>query len=282
MDVRTILVGNSLTAGWLAYQGDLVRAFGHSVDNIGIGGQGADSIGARYGGYPAKVSADVVLLGSGAVSITLNVGPFSDTNSRFPVIVSGIPGTFVSATVSDSFRSRTFTRDAPGIPTKVWAGTPVLSRFTYRDEWPVFGMGRNGFSQTGAIPKIIAAIQGCIDWAHADAREHALVWSIPPFAGEENGAPARAVLDAANAAIRDAFPTQWVDLAGYLRSEEALRSVGRTPTSQDLTDIAAGMTPTTFRTTTANTVDAGHFGPLGYAALNLRLMAEYEARDWIS
>lgn len=75
-----------------------------------------------------------------------------------------------------------------------------------------------------------------------------------------------------NAAIKAAFPRQWVDWAGYLTSTVTLGQVGITPTSQDLTDIADGITPQSFRG------DDLHFNAIAYDAINVLILREMASR----
>ncbi|PZE66885.1 hypothetical protein [Curtobacterium sp. MCBD17_021] len=272
--------GDSLSANWGKQAADLSTRLGNrTLVNQGIGGQTSLQIAARQGGAPTRATvAGGVIPASGSVSVTLSVALRSDTNVPSNVVIAGVAGTFV-ATDASNYLTGTFTRKAAGLPAVAPAGSPVQTGYEYRDMWPIYWYGRNNFKDQNGAAQIVSDLRGSLEWNQH--RAHALILSIPPWAGEENGLAIRTILDNTNAAIRDAFPREFVDTAARLRSADVITATGNTPTAQDLTDIANGLTPTVFRLTNADgSVDPGHLGPVGYTALNMIVNEIYTSRGW--
>ncbi|MDT0211250.1 hypothetical protein [Curtobacterium sp. BRD11] len=271
--------GDSLTANSSSSAADLsTRLGGRTIVTQGIGGQTSPQIAARQGGTPARATVTGGLIpASGSVAVTLSERLRSDTTTSTPVVIAGVAGSFV-ATDSTAYLAGTFTRTTAGLPAVVPPGTPVQTGYEYRDMWPILWYGRNSFTSDAAQAQIVSDLRGSLEWNYH--REHALILSIPPWVGEETGSSGRARLDAANAAIRDAFPREFVDTSARLRNADVITASGNTPTQQDLTDIANGLTPTVFRTGSNGTVDNGHLGPAGYIALNMIINEIYTARGW--
>jgi hypothetical protein len=270
--------GDSLTANSADSSPDLASRLGRAVVVQGIGGQLSQSIAARQGGVPSRATVQGgIIPASGSVTVTLTVPIRSDVTITFPVTIAGVAGTFI-ATDSAGYLTGTFTRTTAGLPAVVPDGTPVQTGFPYRDMWPIYWYGRNNIKTAGAAAQIISDLRGSLEWNNR--RDHALILSIPPFVGEEVGTTIRTTLDGINAAIRDAFPREFVDLSARLRNPDVITATGNTPTQQDLTDIANGLTPTVFRTGSSGNVDAGHFGPTGYLAINMLLAEIYTSRGW--
>lgn len=278
--------GDSLTANSAGSATQLSTALGgRPVFTQGIGGQTSQQIAARNGGVPTRVTVTGgIIPASGTVGMTLTMKLRSDTTSAYPIVVAGVAGTF-QATDSTAYLTGTFTRTTPGLPAVVPAGTPATAGHDSREYWPILWAGRNNFKNTGDNTQIVSDLQGMLDWSAQ--REHALIFSIPPWVGEEDGngtAPRttyRDKLDLANSSIRDAFPREYVDVSARLRNADVITATGHTPTTQDLADIANGLTPTIFRTGSDGvTVDDGHLGPVGYTALYTIIAEIYTSRGW--
>ncbi|WIB25436.1 hypothetical protein [Curtobacterium sp. MCSS17_015] len=278
--------GDSLTANSESSAAQLSALLNNrTVVTQGIGGQTSQAIAARNGGVPTRVTVTGgVIPASGSVTMRLTVRLRSDLTGSTPLVVAGVAGTFV-ATDSSDYLTGTFTRTKAGMPAVVPNGEPAQTGYDYRDMWPIYWYGRNNFKQTDTVgrtdfpERIVADIRGSLEWNNC--RDRALVLSIPPWVGEESGKGIRAKLDEANAALRDAFPREYVDTAARLRNADVIRATGNTPTDQDLADISNGLTPTVFRLHNSDgSVDAGHFGSVGYQALYMVIAEIYAARGW--
>ena len=133
--------------------------------------------------------------------------------------------------------------------------------------------GRNSFKDV-APALIVASIRAMIDYLTPRVKR-VVVMSIPPWVGEEFGTANRAKLDACNAAIQAAFPEFWLDISAWLRTEQAATAAGITFVSDDLTDIANGLTPRSLRS------DSGHLNAGGNVAIGQRVHQESQIRGWM-
>lgn len=261
--------GDSLTAG--GWPATLSALCGLPVYNGGWGGQGYSQIAARQGGVPARLTvAGNTIPVSGPVTVTsvLN-SPLSDGGSR-QGLLAGILGmlTMAGGVV-------TFTRSVAGVA----VSCPAKSYFTpsdglsYADRHVTIWTGRNSFKDV-APALIVASIRAMIDYLTPRVKR-VVVMSIPPWVGEEFGTANRAKLDACNAAIQAAFPEFWLDISAWLRTEQAATAAGITFVSDDLTDIANGLTPRSLRS------DSGHLNAGGNVAIGQRVHQESQIRGWM-
>ncbi|MBY4225555.1 fibronectin type III domain-containing protein [Rhodococcus fascians] len=274
--------GDSLTANWTASIGPLYTALGRAaLDNqsFGIGSQKSDQIAARQGGKPAKLAAALVLpAGTAATAITLDIdmlqgaGVATSGTRSLAVSIMGIKGTLTATNPGTTPWTYTFARTTSGYGMTIPSGTPVVAGVAYHDHLPIIWTGRNSAQLAGAATDIPALIEAMLK----NTRHHdrALVLSIPPDAAETTGTGTRTTLDAVNAAIRDAFPANFVDAAAWVRDPAVLTGLGYTLTTQDNTDIANGITPTQFRS------DTLHLNATGYVVLNALIELEYRAREY--
>lgn len=268
--------GDSLTANSGASAAALSALLGRPIVTQGIGGQDSREISARQGGVPSRVTVTGgVIPASGSVEITLTQ-KLRSSATAWKGVISGVAGSFTPTNLT-SYLVGTFTRDTAGIPVKVPSGTPFQTGYDYRAHWPIIWLGRNNFKLSTDAAQIASDLAGMLAWCTADAREHALVYSIPPWPGEYVGGPyanERARLDQANAAIRDVAPTAFVDTSAILRNLDVLTAVGITPTADDIAAVANDATPPSFQTAD------GHFNDKGYEALYIATDMIYAARGW--
>lgn len=271
--------GDSLSAGWASSQPALGIKLGRQISNQGIGGQTSVQISARQGGRPTMVTVTGgVIPATGSVPVALSKALRSDSTTSVPGVLAGVAG-LIKADASP-YLTGVFTRSTAGFEVQLPVsadGTPhpvpFQTGFAFRNHWPIFWVGRNNFKGENDAAQIVADLTGMMAWIGDDARQHALILSIPPWVGEEfTGSRGR--LDLANNAIRDAFPTAYVDTSAMLRSAAMLTAVGIAPTAEDLTNIANGLTPASFRS------DSGHLNAKGYEALNLITEMIYTSKGW--
>lgn len=279
LPARLLQAGDSLTENWGSNNNnvELRDYFGASnVTNIGKGGQTSPQITARQGGVPAMLTiSGGKLPASGGVTVTPDSNLFymnaaSGAWSQEGILL-GVPGV-LSVSKSNGTYVYTFTRTSPGVEVASPTSAPFLTGQVWRDRVMTIGIGRNNF-KTSTPEQIVAHIRGMIEWSTRNPSDH-IVLSIPPSTAETPGTADRTALDAANAALAAAFPRQWVDWAGYLRSEVTLGQAGITPTLQDLADIANAVTPTSFR----GSGDNLHFNAAAYDVINTLILAAFAAR----
>lgn len=250
--------------------------------NAGYASNLSFQVAMRAGGWAIRVK-----LTGGAIPATGNVAveasapsylPQTD-NYRHPVAIAGVTG-YISR-YGDS-GPILFTRSSPGeaVPAPGWQTVtldpvepdPKQTLGTSKGYSMIVAMGRNDLLRGGRIENVLMNIRKTIG-ANAASAPSVLVWSIAPWSHETAGTVARTKLDSWNAAIAAAFPEYFCDPCAYMRTPAAFTDLGLTPTPQDTQDMAAGLTPTTFRSDTA-----GHFSEQGNKAWANFMLSEMKKR----
>lgn len=262
---------DNLVTGSSAWVTQLSALTGRSHFNGGWYNERHDQIAARQGGLPALVTLPGnVTASSGATTISAIINkPVLQSSSRtVHGTLAGVPGTIQEA-VTDTV---TFTPDVPGayaVPAKS-AFTPTNGE-TYRDRTVTIWSGRNNVYDTD--PKlVVAAIRSMIDYLSPNVKR-VMVMEVPPSTTDSNATDLLAA--AMNTAVREAFPAYWLPIATWLRTDEAATAAGITFTTEDQADIAAGNTPTSFRS------DQVHLNAAGCTAVAYRVYQEAQKRGWL-
>jgi lysophospholipase L1-like esterase len=266
-------IGDSMTAGaggggttYPIVLQSLLTADGHTgvVRNGGVGGETSVTITARTGAYPFIVNVTGGSIpASGGVAITFRsingqpTQPLLQGSTSMVGMLGDLPGT-----ISQSGGTYTFTRTTAG--TSIVADRPLAF---YRDDnklrrgdIAIIWIGQNGPSNTRAIEDARAIVQYL---TALDKRF--LVISKP---GGTSSA------DTDDAAWFAAFGRRFLPVRQYM-VEFGLQDAGITPTSQDLTDIAAGTVPTSLR------VDSVHWTAAGYTILGNLLFNRLTEMGWV-
>lgn len=261
--------GDSLTAG--GWPTTLAALCGLPVYNGGWSGQGYSQISARQGGVPARLTVAgnaIPALGSVGITSVLN-NPLSDGGARQGVLAG------VSGMLSMASGTLTFTRSVAGEVVSCPAKTYFFPSdgVSNTDRHITIWCGRNSFKD---IPPalIVASINSMVHYLTPRVKR-VIVMSIPPWVGEELGTSMRSKLDACNQAIQAAFPEYWLDISAWLRTVDAATASGITFTTDDMTDIANGLTPRSLRS------DAGHPNAAGHVAIGKRVYQESQIRGWM-
>lgn len=275
--------GDSHAENWNPHTGALATSLGFPVVARGVSGQNSAEISARQGGVPPLVAvAGNAIPASGSVAVTTlmsdgaNVSPLrhgAGGTRSVPAILAGVLG---NLRTDDQGATYHFDRLESGYVVPVPPASPLLLGLAFKPTRPVFLAPRNDVGRSIAatlwrtpLEKIVSRYERMAQWGAASG--DFLVLSMLPWADEdEDGAQARADV---NAALRDAFPQQWLDWAAWLRTDSAFAAAGVTKTAQDITDIASGVTPTSFR------YDLGHLNAAGYAAANAFLALAIQSRE---
>ncbi|WP_458116962.1 hypothetical protein [Arthrobacter sp. D2-10] len=275
------LWGDSMTAPGSGYGERLTAETGGvPTRNYGIGGQFTEAVSARQGGYPATVTfPDNTLPASGAVTVTTSVIIYSSPSgaglSSGGVTIAGVHGTL---TRDNATGTVTFTRDTPGSAVWVPPTTPIITdeATLNRGQMAVIWSGRNGFKITPP-EDIVLRLQKMVEYMTA-GRKRFLILEVAPDASEvsvPSPTADRVKLDALNALLLRTFPHQFVPVAQYLRGP-ALSDLGLSPTAQDNTDIANGVTPTSLRS------DGLHLNANGNTAAARLIANTLRAKGWIT
>lgn len=189
------------------------------------------------GGVTVTLAAD-----DGGVVAPLVQGSSSQIN---PCVVAGVTGT-----LGLSGGVYTFTRTEPGAAVQVRRPAPLIPPNRNRlGDILILWWGQNdGFTEANA-PGIIARHKATLEAAPVIRRRYLIV-----------GAPSGTDASQANAdaLFIQAFGRRYVNIRKLLSSAASFDEAGLTPTSDDLTAIAAGSVPPSLRS------DAIHFNAAGY------------------
>lgn len=269
--------GDSMTddavTGVDAWVNKLSALTGRSHFNGGWYQQTADQIAARQGGLPAIVTVSGnVTAATGATTITsiVNKPVLASSTRSVPGTLAGIPG-FIKEPTSGNVQ---FTPDQAGvysIPAKsLFIPT---NGFSYKDRVVTIWSGRNNVPLSTDPILVVAAIRAMIDYLTPRVKRVIVMEVVP---AEFDDSTMRTYTATLNAAIKAAFPEFWLDIATWLRTTDAAAAAGITFDSDDLTDIANGNTPGSFRS------DSTHLNATGCTAVAARVYSEAQRRGWLA
>lgn len=282
------IIGDSIAERWEPWQQFLETATRRYVDNYGIGGQRSTEIYPRFGASFVTVAGGIIpTLGNTATVTSITdaagnaVSPLVLTYVGSRNIVVQVGGTtcrLVGATTNDSTRTATYTltRLSSGVAMPCPPGTPMLGAVEARDHLPIVlaprndldkdGTWRAGQSLAGAVERVGQILD------HSRKGQDGLVLGMLPWADETSAGRVERV--AVEAALRTTFPRQWLDWGAWLRTDEAFAAADIAKTAQDVTDIANGVTPTSFR----EPGDLLHIDQPGYRAATPLIAAVLNAK----
>lgn len=249
------------------------------INNFGIGGQTAEQAAARQGGLPVtlNISGGVLLAGHAATACTPSVALLSTATDNTTRYLSGtIAGNAVllsrTATGGPPSTTETYTVMSAGNPSAVtvpaWAPFTPDQGWNARDSIQVLVMGRNNVpSALGTVPGLLAA---CVAQIH-DPKRYVVV-GVLAAVSETNGTSSKNAIDTTNAALAAAHGDRFVPFTPPTPTELAV--AGYTPTTQDQTEITAGVWPQGLR------ADAVHLLGSAYMIMALRIKAVIDAQGW--
>lgn len=223
--------------------------------NEGWYGHFAAQIAARQGGNPALVTVDGGTIPASGTPVMVHA---ATPHVSMPVGVQQparqVPGTLAGRAgylydggldVTDGYfmptsgTSTTATGAYPFIPSGV--------ADTGRSRVMTICVGENDIFSTGQSPQDVAYMARQMHDYQNSQVKRVLVLSIPRREGSGASTGTGQKTQAINDALKAEFPSQFVDVAGYLMSDQAATDAGITYTTDDLTDIADGVTPRSFR-----------------------------------
>jgi hypothetical protein len=279
--------GDSLTAGagstsGLTYPAQLATALGRTVNNRGIGGQTSTSIIARQGGItaPMTVTSDQIPA-SGPVAVTAHPNsPITNQGSAsFTGTLAGVPGTLSRDVTTGDY---SFTRTTAGSVVSCPAGTPFIFDLALaaQSDTQVIWVGRN--DGTGALATTRSNVASAVGFLKPYAKRYLTLGVTTKSDGTENsGSAAYTAFVAHNTTMAGLYGSFTFDGAGLITGETAgsqstglfldirrylidygLAIAGITPTSQDTTDIANDVIPTSLLSP-----DLLHFNNAGYLVI---------------
>jgi hypothetical protein len=277
-DESTTIFGDSLTANSL-----LVTALNTYMPTKlfkaeGIGGQTWQQIMCRQGSRPIYVTvAGNAFTGATAVSITsISTQFLSTTADETTRKVSGqCSGRECIITRTSSGGVESYTIIAANSATTAVPPNSLFvpdsggnSRWDIQILWP----GRNNVPDLTGL--LVATDSAC---AHIMPPRRFLVIGVLPALSEHSqssGANLTAynAIIAHNNTLRSTYPDSYVEITPPTSIE--MTAINFTPTSQDLTDIANGVIPTSMR------LDNVHINSDGYLLIALRVWQKYRALTW--
>ncbi|WP_066303228.1 hypothetical protein [Arthrobacter luteolus] len=264
-------ITDDLVTGEDAWVRKLAAKTGRHHYNGGWYNQKHDQIAARQGGLPALVTVEgnATKPAGGTVISSISNSPVLYSKTRWVRgTLAGVPGmiqqTYTAVTL--------FYPDIPGInvipPRSLFIPADGLNM---RDRHITIWSGRNDVLE-GDPDLVVGSIQSMIDYLNTSVKR-VLVLEVLPSTSD--GAAGKAKLDALNAALKTAFRPGWLPIASWLRTDDAATAAGIAFTNQDRADIAASLTPTSFRS------DSTHLSAAGCAAVAYRVHLEAQKRGWL-
>ena len=270
--------GDSLTYGQGAsdlltksYPGVLSTLSGSPVYNMGVAGETTNTIAARQGVYDILISKDFTIpAASEEVEIKFHssnggvVTPrIADAGGWTPCTINGITGTMrivVDTTVTPRvLKHAYFTRSVPGLKTEVKAGTKFIPYAqTVMADINVVFTGTNGgwTAQNTASKNDESAVRDFAQLVRTQA-EYSKSGDKYVVIGLTSGDANSWKL--VNEILADEFGENFLDIKGYMLTEQAAEDAGITLTDEDLSLIAQGHIPQSYLTS-----DKVHFNDTGY------------------
>lgn len=249
--------GDSLTAGagGTPYPTTLQTLIGSgvNVNNFGVGGENSKTIAARQGGMPMIVDP-FTIPASGGTAITFKtydgatVTPGLQHGFRGvnPCTINGVEGN-----LSVSGGVYTFTRLVSGSEVSVSRPSALITNAMKenRNDIVIIWMGQN--DGVNDATEIIRLEKLMVDYLTSYNKQFLIIGL------SSSDAAYRAPMEQQ---FKKEFGRRFINIREYL-SAYGLEDAGIEPTSQDLTDMANGVAPTSLR------IDLVHFNTAGYTVI---------------
>jgi len=279
-------VGDSLAENYFVNKSKLVAAYPSSTFAVQAkGGYLGAEVAAYQGGHPATAifPNNTIPAAATPTTITLDINVLAspgETGDRSQVVrISGVTGTLRSVKASTGNNTgvytHTFTRTTAGTAiTLPSAGAQVLLGDEHTGRLMLIQTERNSF-QLGTDAQAVTRIQEMMAFNRRPSKDH-IVFDIPAAdkTTELPGTTLRNQLDSRNAALKAAFPNNFVEASKYLQSETIIRKAGLIPTDEDRADIANGFVPASFRS------DSVHYNQSAYDMISDLVIENLKARGF--
>lgn len=278
--------GDSLTddaaLGVDAWVAKLSALTGKNHINEGWYGHLAAQIAARQGGNPALMtvaggtipaSGTSVKVTAATPHVSMPVGTQQPTR-QVPGTLAGRTGYLVDGGVdeSDGFFMPTDGK-ASSTATGKQAFTPTGNADLGRNRIMTICIGENDIWASGPSPQHVAYMARQMHDYQSTSVKRVFVLSIPDRFGNATAAKVNAI----NEALKAELPSQFLDVAGYLRTDQAATDAVITYTADDLSDIAGGFTPRVFRLPG----DSVHYNALACSIIAPFIYAAARDRGWV-
>ncbi|AGY47158.1 tail fiber protein [Clavibacter phage CN1A] len=279
-------VGDSLAENYYVNKAKLVAAYPSSTFAVQAkGGYLGTEVAAFQGGHPATAifPNNTIPAAATATTITLDINLLAspgETGDRSQVVrISGVTGTLRSVKASTGNNTgsytHTFTRTTAGTAVTIPStGAQVLLGDEHTGRLMLIQTERNSF-HLGTDAQAVTRIQEMMAFNRRPTKDH-IVFDIPAADKtiELPGTALRNQLDSRNAALKAAFPNNFVEASKYLQSETIIRKAGLIPTDEDRADIANGFVPASFRS------DSVHYNQSAYDMISDLVIENLKARGF--
>lgn len=245
--------------------------------NLGVGGQTSTQIAARVGALPSTVSLDgnAVPASATAVSLlSLSIEPLStpadDTTRSETGTLCSIHGTLERTAVGgppSTTETYTFARDSSGTAVPCAAGSTFLADSLGYDSWTaLIWVGRNNYTDPSTV---IADVKSIVQWLKPTGAHFAVLSVIKgEYSYEYAGAQGAQNIDGINAALKAAYPDNFIDV------ETTLVNSYNPSLPQDIADHNNNIPPTSLRS------DTVHLNDTGYTVVAQQVKSFIASRNW--
>ncbi len=260
-DLQKWAVWGSSSAWYLAplIATDVAANYGATVYNGGVSGQGVETIAARLGSRPAKITfPGNVIPATGSVEVNASNVSFYRYTNYFGT-VAGVHGRLQR---SGEGQPLFFTRSDAGDEVAVKEDEFFIpdAGVENRNSFTLLWMGKNDVSQSAntstVINKVVEYTDEAFDYL-APLHVRALV--LGHFVNR--GTSSQAVKDqikGINHAHAQRYGELFIDVHGWITSAQVWSDTGITPTEQDLIDQANGNIPISLARDDAHLTDFGY------------------------
>lgn len=257
-DSLTAGAGSATARGYVERLRTRLTPQGITVTKRAVGGQGAQSIATRQGGYVNMLTLENNLIPATrqAVNIIASTQTPITNQGGGPIrgTLLGVPGV-VAATFSGTTRlTYTFTRDADGEAKYVDPVTPFIKEEDGHEyDINIIWLGRNNTADPNLTSIVLDAAEACI--AHLKAKnKRFVVMSIlnGDYSNEYVGGAVYDRIMAANAALQARWPENFLNVRGPL-----VRSYNP-DNPQDVIDFGHDIPPSSLRNDNIHLNDSGY------------------------
>ena len=243
--VRILCWGDSLTAG--GYPSYLAEMTGLVCRDYGISGETAEEIAMRQGGLPLYIQPFVIPAAKERVKVLFRDEDMKivrglarqAVNGFSPVTICGVKGHISYDYDDENFY---FTRSDKGPYTEVAVNrlTRVVTRGMSdpkANDVHIIFSGANNYYDYDEYEELHAVQQRMIDYIGTD--RYIIIGQTSLYFMPDVGK--------FNDSLGEIYGDHFVDILDYFLTLDAFEELGIEPTEQDLLDIEAGETPTSFR-----------------------------------
>jgi lysophospholipase L1-like esterase len=271
-------VGDSLAEEYTVNNTKLKNAYsGSTFVSQAKGGWLSAEAAAYQGGVPAQITVtNKILPATGTTPVTLDVNLLAMPGTTDKTWSA--TGTYLNTPVkltttrTNGVYSFVMERTTTGTAVSATTAAPFYTGEEHRNRLMLLQFARNDF-HISTPAQVVERVRAMFAWNNRPADDH-LLFEIPAKNDELPGTAYRIKLDAMNAALKAAFPKNWVESAKYLRSEAILTKAGLTATATDKQNIIDGITPESFRS------DSMHYNALAYGQISDLVVSTLTAKGF--